>query len=285
MNLSDCAADHALGQALGSVKHLPHGLTIGLVLAESLDLSRGECSDRLERVADALGEPPDGTERRFARGARGATPPHRRSTSRRSAEVGVTEDDLPALVASATGDQAYNLAGRLPRVDAGRGRAGVPRRARARVTLSESRSSPGSSDEPIAGVGRSSATVHAVEGLRAGGRSADQAGRSTAGPAPGVPSAGGWRVAFPRMPRPTSSSRLVSPTTAPIRTGAAPHPDRPVQRDAARDESNESRCLLPGSIASGADGATIPSISGGSWHIATTCVSCDGTLAPMAELS
>ena len=37
MNLSDCAADHALGQALGSVKHLPHGLTVGLVLAETLD--------------------------------------------------------------------------------------------------------------------------------------------------------------------------------------------------------------------------------------------------------
>ena len=40
MNLSDCAADHALGQALGSVKHLPHGLTIGLVLAETLEMTR-----------------------------------------------------------------------------------------------------------------------------------------------------------------------------------------------------------------------------------------------------
>ena len=61
MNLSDCAADHALGQALGSVKHLPHGLTVGLVLAETLDVSRGDCADRLERVADALGEPADGS--------------------------------------------------------------------------------------------------------------------------------------------------------------------------------------------------------------------------------
>src|SRR6185312_371225 len=61
MNLSDCAADHALGQALGSVKHLPHGLTIGLVLAETLELTRRDCADRLERVADALGEPEDGT--------------------------------------------------------------------------------------------------------------------------------------------------------------------------------------------------------------------------------
>ena len=61
MNLSDCSADHSLGQALGSLLGLPHGLTIGLVLAETLDVSRGECADRLERVADALGEPDDGT--------------------------------------------------------------------------------------------------------------------------------------------------------------------------------------------------------------------------------
>jgi alcohol dehydrogenase len=61
MNLSDCAADHALGQAIGSMLHLPHGLTIGLVLAETLDRSRVSCAPRLERVADALGEPDDGS--------------------------------------------------------------------------------------------------------------------------------------------------------------------------------------------------------------------------------
>ena len=61
MNLSDCSADHSLGQALGSLLGLPHGLTIGLVLAETLDVSRGDCADRLERVADALGEPDDGS--------------------------------------------------------------------------------------------------------------------------------------------------------------------------------------------------------------------------------
>jgi choline dehydrogenase len=61
MNLSDCAADHALGQAIGSLLHLPHGLTIGLVLAETLDRSRVDCAARLERVADALGEPDDGS--------------------------------------------------------------------------------------------------------------------------------------------------------------------------------------------------------------------------------
>jgi alcohol dehydrogenase len=108
MNLSDCGADHALGQALGGLKHLPHGLTIGLVLAETLDASRAECADRLERVADALGEPADGTTdgSRAVRAVRRLLAEVGFPTLR---DVGVTGDDLPALVASATGDQAYNL--------------------------------------------------------------------------------------------------------------------------------------------------------------------------------
>jgi choline dehydrogenase len=61
MNLSDCGADHALGHSIGAGLHLPHGLAVGLVLAETLDVSRGSCADRLERVADALGEPDDGS--------------------------------------------------------------------------------------------------------------------------------------------------------------------------------------------------------------------------------
>ena len=108
MNLSDCAADHALAQALGSVKHLPHGLTVGLVVAETLELSRGDCAERLERVADALGEPAEGT----GDGSR-AVSAVRRVLSAAAfptlRDVGVTEDDLPALVASATGEQSYNL--------------------------------------------------------------------------------------------------------------------------------------------------------------------------------
>ena len=72
MNLSDCAADHALAQAMGGHLSLPHGLTVGLVLAETLDVSRAECAPALERVADALGAEADGTQRRLAGGARGA---------------------------------------------------------------------------------------------------------------------------------------------------------------------------------------------------------------------
>jgi len=108
MNLSDCAADHALGQALGSVKHLPHGLTVGLVMAETMDISRGDCADRLERVADALGEPEDGSGdgSRAVRAVRGVLAAAGFPTLR---DVGVTGDDLQALVASATGEQSYNL--------------------------------------------------------------------------------------------------------------------------------------------------------------------------------
>jgi choline dehydrogenase len=108
MNLSDCAADHALGQALGSVAHLPHGLTIGLVLAETLEVTRANCADRLERVADALGEPDDGS----ADGSRAVGAVRRIVTAARFPtlrDVGVTEVDLPALVESATGEQSYNL--------------------------------------------------------------------------------------------------------------------------------------------------------------------------------
>lgn len=108
MNLSDCAADHALGQALGSVKHLPHGLTVGLVVAETLEVSRGDCADRLERVADALGEPDDGTGdgSRAVRALRRILAAAGFPTLR---QAGVVEHDLPALVASATGEQSYNL--------------------------------------------------------------------------------------------------------------------------------------------------------------------------------
>jgi alcohol dehydrogenase len=108
MNLSDCGADHALGQALGSVKHLPHGLTVGLVLAETLDVSRADCADPLERVADALEEPaggaPDGSRavtavRRILREVGFPT----------LREAGVTDADVPRLVEAAIERQASFL--------------------------------------------------------------------------------------------------------------------------------------------------------------------------------
>jgi len=108
MNLSDCAADHALGQALGSLAHLPHGLTIGLVVAETLELSRDDCAAQLERVADALGEPADGS----ADGSRAV-----RAVRRLLAEVGfptlreagLDEGSVEDVVERTFGEQSYNL--------------------------------------------------------------------------------------------------------------------------------------------------------------------------------
>jgi alcohol dehydrogenase len=65
MNISDCAAEHALGQAIGRLFHAPHGLTVGLVLVETLERERVYAREQLERVADAMaaapGGPDDGT--------------------------------------------------------------------------------------------------------------------------------------------------------------------------------------------------------------------------------
>jgi alcohol dehydrogenase len=61
MNISDCTAEHSLGQAIGGLKHVPHGLTIGLVLVETLTREARIVPVKMERVADAMGVPDDGT--------------------------------------------------------------------------------------------------------------------------------------------------------------------------------------------------------------------------------
>ena len=58
MNVAEAGTEHSLAHALGTLLHLPHGLTVGLVLAESLDHDRTFVPDRMERIADAVGEPP-----------------------------------------------------------------------------------------------------------------------------------------------------------------------------------------------------------------------------------
>lgn len=62
MNISDCTAEHSLGQAIGGLKHVPHGLTIGLVLAETLTREAKIVPEKMERVADAMGAPDDGSK-------------------------------------------------------------------------------------------------------------------------------------------------------------------------------------------------------------------------------
>ena len=83
MNISDCGSEHSIAQAIGGRFHLPHGLTIGLVLAETMDHDRRAVPELFERVADALGEPDDGSRdgSRAVRAVRASSP---RSASRRS---------------------------------------------------------------------------------------------------------------------------------------------------------------------------------------------------------
>ena len=61
MNISDCTAEHSLGQAIGGLKHVPHGLTIGLVLVETLTREAKIVPEKMERIADAMGVPHDGS--------------------------------------------------------------------------------------------------------------------------------------------------------------------------------------------------------------------------------
>jgi alcohol dehydrogenase len=103
MNISDCTAEHSLGQALGGEFHAPHGLTIGLVLAETLERERHVVPEVLERVADAMGAPADGS----ADGSR-AVGAVRALLARLDfpvlSSLGATEADLDRLTALAQAD-------------------------------------------------------------------------------------------------------------------------------------------------------------------------------------
>jgi choline dehydrogenase len=109
MNISDCGAEHSLGQALGGRFGLPHGLTIGLVLAETMDRDRAHVPAQFERIADALGEPADGT----ADGSRAVRAVHRILAELdfpTLAGVGVADADLDGLVEGALADYFISVA-------------------------------------------------------------------------------------------------------------------------------------------------------------------------------
>jgi choline dehydrogenase len=61
MNVSEAGTEHSLAHPLGGLFHLPHGLTVALMLVESMEHDRQYVPERFERVADALGAPRDGT--------------------------------------------------------------------------------------------------------------------------------------------------------------------------------------------------------------------------------
>jgi alcohol dehydrogenase len=106
MNVSEAGTEHSLAHALGALHHLPHGLTVGLVLAESMEHDRRYEPARFERVADAMGAPVDGT----ADGSRAVAAVHRLLAEvgcPTLTDSGVTADDVEALTACA-------LAGWIP---------------------------------------------------------------------------------------------------------------------------------------------------------------------------
>jgi alcohol dehydrogenase len=109
MNISDCGSEHSIAQAIGGKLGLFHGLTIGLVLAETMDRDRRYVPEQFERVADALGEPDDGSQD----GSR-AVAAVRRILDELDFEtlesVGVREADLDALAANALEDYFISVA-------------------------------------------------------------------------------------------------------------------------------------------------------------------------------
>jgi alcohol dehydrogenase len=96
MNISEAGTEHALAEPLGTLYHLPHGLTIGLVLAESMDVDRRHVPERFERVADALGAPADGT-RDGSRAVRAVREILAETAFPTMREAGVREEDVDTL--------------------------------------------------------------------------------------------------------------------------------------------------------------------------------------------
>ncbi len=109
MNISDCGSEHSLGQAVGGLLGLPHGLTIGLVLAETMDRDRATIPAIFERIADAMGEPADGS----GDGSRAVTAVRRLLAElefETSAAVGLREDQLDELAERALSDYFISVA-------------------------------------------------------------------------------------------------------------------------------------------------------------------------------
>ncbi len=109
MNISDCGSEHSLGQAIGGRYGLPHGLTIGLVLAETMDVDRRAAAAGLERVADAMGAPDDGS----GDGSRAVSAVRSMLATigiPTMQEAGVREEDVDGLAADALDDYFISVA-------------------------------------------------------------------------------------------------------------------------------------------------------------------------------
>jgi alcohol dehydrogenase len=109
MNISDCGSEHSIAQALGGAFGIPHGLTIGLVLAESMDHDRHAVPELFDRIADALGEPQDGTAD-GSRAVRAVRRILREVDFPVLSSIGVTEDQLEGLAANVMQDYFISVA-------------------------------------------------------------------------------------------------------------------------------------------------------------------------------
>jgi alcohol dehydrogenase len=108
MNFSDCGAEHSLAQALGGRYGMPHGLTIGLVLAETMDRDRAHVPEQFERIGDALGEPGAGAD--GARAVRAVRRILAELDFPTAAAAGVSPGDLDELSEAALEDYFISVA-------------------------------------------------------------------------------------------------------------------------------------------------------------------------------
>ncbi|MFM7552743.1 MAG: iron-containing alcohol dehydrogenase, partial [Actinomycetota bacterium] len=109
MNISDCGSEHSIAQAIGGRYGLPHGLTIGLVLAETMDVDRTAEPELFDRIADAMGWPDAGR----GDGSRAVAAVHallREIGFPTLRSTGVEEDALPALAEAAMEDYFITVA-------------------------------------------------------------------------------------------------------------------------------------------------------------------------------
>jgi alcohol dehydrogenase class IV len=109
MNIADCTAEHSLGQAIGGMFHVPHGLTIGVVLVQTLERERRLVPEQLERVADALGVPADGSAD-GSRAVRGVSDLLARLRFPVLRSLGVQETHVDALTDLALADPFHTVA-------------------------------------------------------------------------------------------------------------------------------------------------------------------------------
>ena len=108
---------HALGHALGTVGHLPHGTALAAVMPEVLAFYRGTSDRELALVAVALGvaSPADAIDVAAAAAIGGVDALIRRVGQRRTlAELGITPEQEPRVVQDGLADPAIRNSPRLP---------------------------------------------------------------------------------------------------------------------------------------------------------------------------